>query len=120
MSYDKYRMEKLYNKVHSTKPRSPERNAVVDELSEEDLAGLCDYDLDILSGKVKRPNYDQEVDGMNYEEFKTKTKTGGAKKMLELSEFAKRNLALYQKYRQRYYEEEDEKMRLHNKKVMGW
>ena len=79
--YDVERMERIYQYVYSTPPRSPERISRLAELSEADSAALFDYDMGCLSGRIKRPtisNKEREGKTMNtvkeiknYEDFKT-------------------------------------------------
>lgn len=79
--YDVEHMEQIYKYVYSTPAHSPERISRLAELSEEDSKALFDYDMGLLSGRIKKPavqNKESEDKAMNavkeiknYEDFKT-------------------------------------------------
>lgn len=55
MKRDYSYMKKIYDYVYSTPANSPERLARLAELSEEDSAALYDFDVGLLSGRIKKP-----------------------------------------------------------------
>lgn len=122
MNYDVNRISRLYNKTFNNKPNSLERTEALKKLSEADREALFDFDMGIRSGRIPKPNYEQEQEGstMDYETFKRKSESNASGTMLELSQFAKRSPEMYKEYRAKYQEEKDEQRRIHNRKIMGY
>lgn len=113
------RMAKIYNYVYSTPANSPERAARLAELSEKDSAALYDFDMGLMSGRIKRPetkNKESEDNKMkpniytgkkekieNYEDFKKAlTRNGTYQTLLELKQS---NPGIYQYYVERLEKE---------------
>lgn len=119
MNYDVNRIARIYDKVYSTKPNSPERTAALAKLSESDQEALFDFDMGIRSGRIaKQKNYEQEENGsMTYEQYKTKMESEERGTMLEVSQFAINSPELYQQYKKRYDEEQSKEMALHNRRL---
>lgn len=100
-------MKRIRDYVFSTPRNSPERERRLAEISEEDSAKLYDFDIGLLSGRIKRPenqNNESEESGMNKEK-KTITNYEDFKKALlrsasyrTLCEFKQSNPELYKKY----------------------
>ncbi len=111
MDYE--RMVKIYNYVYSTPKNSPEREARLAELSEADSAALYDFDIGLMSGRIKKPENQtkkSEVCTMNktrkiesYEDFKKALVKSGTYQMLV--EFKRSNPSLYEYYQQRLEKE---------------
>lgn len=123
MNYDVSRIARIYDKVYSTKPNSPERTAALEKLSETDRENLFDYDMGVRSGRIKKPsnsNQEGENSDMNYEEFRRLSQTGTkANSMQAISKFAKQSPGLYAEYRERLARENDEALRQHNRRITG-
>lgn len=119
MDYD--RMGKIYNYVYSAPKNSPERVARLAELSETDRQALYDYDMGLLSGRIKK----SEVEPMaaqqrSYEWYKKKMDEADTGNMRIVSKFALDCPELYKQYRERYQQEQDEQRRINNRKIMGY
>ncbi len=62
MNYDVNRIAGICDRIYSkTKPRSPERTAELEKLSEADMAALYDYDVGVLSGRIKKVEVKEEM-----------------------------------------------------------
>lgn len=105
------RMMKIYTFVYSTKPRSPERDARIAELSDKDLSALYDFDMGLMSGRIKRPeeqnkesedsriniNNGKSKEIKNFEDFKKAlVRTGTYQSLLELKKNSPDRYKMYQ------------------------
>lgn len=114
---DNKRIAKLYNKVFSTPRKSPERDKLVEGLSDNDSSALREYTLGVMAGRIKHNinDIEQEGAGMTYAEFKRLSDGNESGAMRELSKFAMENPSLYEQHRAKYQEEYEQRLKLHNR-----
>ena len=110
MKRDYNYMKKIYGYVYSTPANSPGRLA---ELSEEDSAALYDFDVGLLSGRIRKPKNQVQESGVStmnekkkikgYEDFKKSLGRSSCYKALV--EFKRSNPALYAHYQEKLEKE---------------
>ncbi len=90
MNYDVNRIARIYDKVYSTKPNSPERTAALEKLSEIDRENLFDYDMGVRSGRIKKTEVKEEMAAgqKSYEWYVSKMNSDESGTMQEVSQFA--------------------------------
>lgn len=104
---DYNRMAQLHDYVYSTPADSPEREKRLAELSETDQAALYDYKVGLLSGRIKKSDYQQEDDGMlSFKEWKRIENSGSLKEMNRIIEFKMQYPLIASEYQHRKAEEE--------------
>lgn len=115
------RIAELHNKVFSTPRGSREREQAISALSEADRTAVFNLEKDYMLGHITRQDImEMKQEGnetMTYAQFKKKSDSGKRGVMQELSQFAMKCPELYRQYRERYNREEDEKRRLHNRRL---
>lgn len=113
---------RLYNKVFSTPRKSPERDKIVDALTDAELSALREYTLGVMSGKIKHNINDVELEdtNMSYKEFRDISSSDESGVMRKLSAFALENPTKYAEYREKYQAEQDSQLRLHNRRMSGY
>lgn len=110
MDFAEYeRMKKIRDYVFSTPRNSPERERRLSEISEEDSAKLYDFDIGLLSGRIKKPENQNKESGessMNnekrigsYQEFVKAL--GRASNYHRLVEFKRNFPEVYKSYMER-------------------
>ncbi len=119
MNYDVNRIARIYDKVYSTKPNSPERTAALEKLSESDGENLFDYDMGIRSGRIKKMEVKEEMAAgqKSYEWYVSKMNSGESGTVQEVSQFAMQCPELYQQYRERHQKELRQEQTLKNRRL---
>lgn len=114
------RIAKLHNKVFSTPQFSKEREKAISALSDADRTAIFNLERDYMAGRTTRQDIIEMARGgnkMTYAQFRTKMNDDYKGQIQELSKFAKESPELYKQYRARWKEEQDEKQRLHNRRL---
>ncbi len=119
MNYDVNRIARIYDKVYSTKPNSPERTAALEKLSEIDRENLFDYDMGVRSGRIKKTEVKEEMAAgqKSYEWYVSKMNSDESGTMQEVSQFAMQCPELYQQYRERHQQELRQEQTLKNRRL---
>ena len=104
---DYNRMAQLHDYVYSTPADSQEREKRLAELSETDQVALYDFAVGLLSGRIKKSDYQQEDDGMlSFKEWKRIENSGSLKEMNRIIEFKMQYPLIASEYQHRKAEEE--------------
>ncbi len=119
MNYDVNRIARIYDKVYSTKPNSPERTAALEKLSEIDRENLFDYDMGVRSGRIKKVEVKEDMAAgqKSYEWYVSKMNSDESGTMQEVSQFAMQCPELYQQYRERHQQELRKEQALKNRRL---
>ncbi len=115
------RIAKLHSKVFSTPQFSKEREQAISELGEADRAAVFSLERDYMVGRITMEQITEmaqkESGTMTYGQFKAKMDDDHKGQLQELSQFAKEFPGLYEQYRARYHQEQEEERRLHNRRL---
>lgn len=115
------RIARLHNKVFSTPQFSKEREQAISALSEADRAAVFSLERDYMAGRITREQIaemaQKEGEIMTYGQFRAKMDDDHKGQLRELSQFAKEFPRLYEQYRARYHQEQEEERRLHNRRL---
>jgi len=120
MIYDVNRIASLCDRIYSTtKARSPERTAALEKLSEADREAMYDYDMGVLSGRIKKVEVKEEMatGQKSYEWYVSKMNSDQSGTMQEVSQFAMQCPELYQQYRERHQQELRQEQALKNRRL---
>lgn len=103
-------MARLHEYVYSTLPNSTERERRLNELSEADQAALYDYSVGLLSGRIKKSDYEQEADNMlTFQEWKKIENSKSLKDMNKVIDFKTQYPLIASEYQQRNEAEEQKR-----------
>lgn len=98
---DYKRMAKLHDYVYSTPPNSSERERRLNELSEADQAALYDYAVGILSGRIRKSDYEQEDNSMLYEHWRRLKQSNDPQDFMDFINFGRLNPSIASDYENR-------------------
>lgn len=103
-------LAKLHEYVYSTPADSPEREQRLNELSAADQAALWDYKQGLLSGRIKKSDYEQEADNMlTFQEWKKIKRSGSLKDINKVADFRMKYPLIANEYQQRKEAEEQKR-----------
>lgn len=115
------RIARLHNKIFSTPQGSRTREQAISALSEADRAAVFSLERDYMAGRITREQIaemaQKEGGTMTYGQFRAKMDDDYKGQLQELSKFAMEFPELYEQYRERYHQEQEEERRLRNRRM---